>query len=248
MEQALAEQPGGEQARAARAPAGATALTPAALSRAAASLYTDGPVLMRLLQKYRPFICPFESVLGSLEPGSRVLDVGCGGGLLMALAAATGRLSHGVGFDTSAPAIEVAQRMAPLAAARFPGVTLDFHRVGVSDPWPNGEFDAVCIVDVLHHVPSPAWKSVLQLARAKIRPGGVLVYKDMCRTPAWRAWANRMHDLVLARQWITYAPAAQVEVWCREMGLILERREDTSRWWYGHELRVFRVPGGGRVG
>ena len=106
----------------------------------------------------------------------------------------------------------------------------------------------VCLVDVMHHVPPSAWKSVLRLAFEKIQPGGVLVYKDMCRAPAWRAWANRAHDLLLARQWIRYVPVAQVEVWCKELGLLLEHRADTARWCYGHELRVFRKPGGGVVG
>ncbi len=228
--------------------AGAVVSTPAGLSAVAASLYTEGPLLMRLLQRYRPFICPFELLVPLVPEGSSVLDVGCGGGLLLALLAASGRLSRGVGFDSSKPAIEAAEGMARRARERFLGVKLEFERLDVGAPWPAGEFDAVCIVDVMHHVPRGAWKSVLKLAFEKLRPGGVLVYKDMCREPAWRAWANRGHDLVLARQWIRYAPIAQIEVWCKELGLLLERRENATRWWYGHELRAFRRPGGGVVG
>lgn len=227
---------------------GGSALTPGALSAAAASLYADGPVLMRLLQKYRPFICPFELLLPNVPERACVLDVGCGGGLLLALLAATGRLARGVGFDSSVPAIKAARAMADRARERFPGVELDFERIDVGSPWPEGPFDAVCIVDVMHHVPPGAWKSVLRLAVERVMPGGVLVYKDMCRAPVWRAWANRAHDLVLARQWIRYVPVAQVEVWCKELGLLLEHRSDAARWWYGHELRVFRKPGGGVAG
>ena len=50
---------------------------------------------------------------------------------------------------------------------------------------------------------------------------------------------NRLHDLVMARQWIHYAPIADVESWSRQAGLTLVHAEDTSRCWYGHELRIF---------
>jgi len=248
----VARNPGDESVAAAGSSAklsrGATALSPAGLSATAAALYTSGPVLMRLLQKYRPFICPFELILPVVPESARVLDVGCGGGLLLALLAASGRLHVGVGFDSSEPAIKAARAMARRAREKFPGVALEFERIDVNADWPTGQFDAVCIIDVMHHVPPSAWKGVLRLAFEKVRPGGVLVYKDMCREPAWRAWANRGHDLLLARQWIRYAPIAQIEVWCKELGMLLEQRENAARWWYGHELRVFRRPGGGVAG
>lgn len=244
----VVENPGERAAARSGAPASPAAMSAQSLSAAAASLYTRGPVLMRLLQKYRPYICPFEAMLPLVPADSSVLDVGCGGGLLLALLAASGRLARGVGFDSSGPAIESARAMAERAREMYPAVVLEFERLDVGADWPAGEFDAVCIVDVMHHVPPAAWKSVLRLAAAKVKPGGVLMYKDMCREPAWRAWANRAHDLVLARQWIRYAPVAQVEVWCKELGLLLEHRENLTRYWYGHELRVFRKPGGGAVG
>lgn len=202
-------------------------------------LYQDAPRLLRLTQVHRPRICPMAEVLQAIPAGSRTLDVGCGGGSLLMLGVLTGRVSGGVGFDASGPAIEAARR----AGARLPrpdALRLEHRRV--QDGWPQGPFDAVTVIDVLHHVPPAAQAGVIELAASRLAPGGVLVYKDMCRRPRWRALANRAHDLLMARQWIHTPPVARVEAWAAGHGLVRVRALDRAVLWYGHELRVFAKP------
>lgn len=50
---------------------------------------------------------------------------------------------------------------------------------------------------------------------------------------------NRVHDLVLARQWIHYVRTEDVERWARAEGLVLVHSADVDMLWYRHELRVF---------
>ena len=85
-------------------------------------------------------------------------------------------------------------------------------------------------------------EEVIRHACRTVKPGGIFLYKDMVGRPFWRALANRMHDLVLARQWIHYVPIARIDGWAKDEGLTVERAGRTDRWWYGHELRVFRKP------
>lgn len=216
----------------------------AALSRAARAMWTDGPLIPRRMQHFRPYICPFDKLLVHVEPGSRVLDVGCGRGLFLGLLHHAGLLSGdagapSVGFDLSREALAGAKRMARRAGMT---PTVRFEHGDATHGWPSGAFDLVSIVDVMHHLPAVARRSVVQHGAERLRPGGVLLYKDM--TPrSWRALANTMHDLAVARQWVTYTPMAVVEHWARESGLILEHAESFQRLWYGHELRVFRRPG-----
>lgn len=205
-------------------------------------MFQRGPVALRILQHLRPYICPFEEVLRHIPAGSRVLDVGCGGGLLLGLMRHAGVLKlepgAGVGFDLSKDAIVIAQQMAATVGA---GDQLKFQAIGVEDPWPDGQFDVVSIVDVMHHVPANARRSVLQHAFEHLRPGGRLVYKDMTHR-GWRAFMNQLHDLTLTREWITYTPAETVEHWASQIGFTMVHASHHKRWWYGHDLRVLEKP------
>jgi 2-polyprenyl-3-methyl-5-hydroxy-6-metoxy-1,4-benzoquinol methylase len=213
-------------------------LTARDLSQISRAMYTTGPFLLRKLQHWRPYICPFEKLVGHVSDGSRVLDIGCGSGLLLSLAAGTGAKFEGIGFDVSRQGIDLANRMTRKAAEIAPGAKLSFQRLDVDAPWPAGEFDIVFVVDVLHHVPSQSQKPFLMNAVSKVKQGGTLVYKDMCLRPWWMAQANRLQDLVVAREWIHYAPVQAVENWAASEGMRVVLREDVSRLWCGHELRV----------
>lgn len=178
-----------------------------------------------------------------VRPDQVVLDVGCGCGLWLGLLADLGRLTKleggagSVGFDSSAGAIAAAESMR--RAGGFEGA-VSFIHLDVRLDWPAlaGGFDVVSIIDVMHHVPMDARREVLRLCAARARIGGTIVYKDMMDR-SWRAWMNRLHDLVLARQWIRYTPAAEIERWAAELGLKLVHASHHRRWWYGHDLRVF---------
>jgi 2-polyprenyl-3-methyl-5-hydroxy-6-metoxy-1,4-benzoquinol methylase len=218
-----------------------TALTVRELSRLAGELFRDSPWVTRTLQRYRPFICPFDRLLEHIPADATVMDVGCGNGLLLGALAARGCISSGVGFDASASAINSANMMAK--RIRSPGTgtaKLKFEKTDATGKWPGGSFDVVTIVDVIHHVPPRAQKDVLDLAADRVKPGGVLLYKDMADHPMWRAQANRLHDLLLARQWINYMPIKTVENWAKERGLELAEKQDINRYFYGHQLRIFR--------
>ena len=158
-------------------------------------------------------------------------------GLLVALGHPVRR---GLGFDMSAKAIDLATHMAERLRTIQGQNCLSFQSHTVTAPWPAELFDVVCIIDVLHHVPPAEQRRVLEQASNCLAPGGHLIYKDMCRRPVWRALANRLHDLLVARQWIHYVPLERVETWAAECGLRLLHNERINRLWYGHELLVFR--------
>lgn len=215
------------------------AATPQELSHFSKNLYRSGSLIMRKLQHWRPYICPFEELIKCVPEGASILDAGCGGGLFLALLAASGKQITGYGFDISSTAISVANEMSEVAKAT--GSALHFKLTPIEEQWPGGEFDVVSLIDVMHHVPPPVQKEFLLTACRHVRPGGLLIYKDMCRWPRWRAIANRLHDLVLARQWINYLPMDAAEAWAQDASMELIHRADRlNRLWYGHELRVFR--------
>ena len=114
--------------------------------------------------------------------GQRVLDVGCGVGSIDRFLA--GRFAHLCGVDTAPDALGRGHRENPAVTyAAADGTRL---------PFPDGGFDVVFAVCVLHHVvPSHRVDFALELARV-VRPGGlVVVFEHNALNPLTRLAVSR---------------------------------------------------------
>jgi SAM-dependent methyltransferase len=102
-----------------------------------------------------------------LDPlaGRRILDVGCGTGQLASTLTSEGARVTGIDLDPTA--INSARRRAPLA---------DFHIVSASQlPFAEGTFDAVVLVNSLHHIPCGLMIKALQDGIRVLGLGGYLI-------------------------------------------------------------------------
>ena len=110
------------------------------------------------------------------RPGERVLDVGCGTGILTRMVAnAVGAEGEAVGVDPSPEMIQEAKRCAAKAHNRA-----EFH-LGVIEtlPFVDSSFDLVLSSMMLHHLP-PALKTAgLQEVYRVLQPGGRLMVVDI---------------------------------------------------------------------
>jgi 2-polyprenyl-3-methyl-5-hydroxy-6-metoxy-1,4-benzoquinol methylase len=194
-------------------------------------------LLRQVLVKYRPLICPFKDLLAIVPAEADILDVGCGNGLWLYLLQRFRSPRRLVGVDASFEAIDAARK-----GFSATGQIAEFFTSASPQSWPEGSFDIVTMIDVLHHIPPETQESFFAQAMAKLKPGGSLIYKDMCKRPAWRALCNQIHDLIFARQWIHHKDIRVVEYWAANSGLILDTSIECSMYWYGHELRRFTKP------
>jgi hypothetical protein len=64
----------------------------------------------------------------------------------------------------------------------------------------------------------------------------------MATRPAYKAWCNQLHDLLLAHQWIEHMPAENIDAWARSKNLTRVAAGSASRLWYAHEWRAFQRP------
>jgi ubiquinone/menaquinone biosynthesis C-methylase UbiE len=110
----------------------------------------------------------------AIQPGHRILDIGCGTGSLTVLAKRLHPDAHVVGIDPDAKALARAARK----AERW-RVAIQFER-GFSDrlPHPDGSFDAVLSSLMFHHLTREEKLGTLQEVRRVLRPGGSLHILD----------------------------------------------------------------------
>ncbi len=202
------------------------------------AIYSDAPLLERALVAARPLICPREPILQYVPNGARILDVGCGVGSTLVSFALNGKVSAGTGCDINARAVEIAKK----ASARVNLAKLTFLVTKSLNEIPSGPFDVVMSIDVMHHIHVPTQKDFFVACADRVKPNGLFIYKDMADNPAWKSTFNRLHDLVMARQWIHYVPLETVKTWADEAGLQLVNESAYNRLAYAHEILVLRKP------
>ena len=111
--------------------------------------------------------------------GKKVIDIGCGGGILSESMALRGAGVTGIDMGE-----------APLSVARLhsmeSGVKVDYRRVtaeAIAEEMP-GNFDVVTCLEMLEHVPDPA--SVVRACQQLLKPGGQVFFATINRNP--KSW------------------------------------------------------------
>ena len=152
---------------------------------------------------------------------ARVLDVGCGAGLLSEALAKSG--AQVTAIDLAPDLIKVA-KLHRLES----GVEVDYRlqsaeALAAEAP---ASFDAVTCMEMLEHVPDPG--AILAACAALLKPGGRLVVSTLNRTPAAFALAIVGAEYVArvlpkgTHQYRDFIKPSELARWLREAGLELE--------------------------
>lgn len=116
-----------------------------------------------------------QDIAGSLN-GKKVVDVGCGGGILAESMAVAG--AQVTGIDLADKSLTVA-RLHSLES----GVKVDYKSISAEDfaAQHAGQFDVVTCMEMLEHVPDPA--SIVQACSQMVKPGGWVFFSTLNRNP-----------------------------------------------------------------
>lgn len=150
--------------------------------------------------------------------GKRVLDVGCGGGILAESMATRGALVTGI--DLSDKALSVA-RLHLLES----GQKVDYRKISAEElaaGMPDA-FDIVTCLEMLEHVPDPA--STVRACARLVRPGGRVFFSTINRNPKAYLFAVVGAEYVLnllprgTHDYTRFIRPAELARYCRDAGL-----------------------------
>ena len=112
-------------------------------------------------------------------PFKRVLDVGCGGGILAESMARRG--AHVLGIDLANRPLKVAALHARQSDASVAYRAISAEELALEQA---GSFDVVTCMEMLEHVPDP--RAVIDACARLVKPGGWVFFSTINRTPlAW---------------------------------------------------------------
>ena len=172
--------------------------------------------------------------------GKRVLDVGCGGGILTEAMAALGARVTGIDMGT-----------APLAVAKLhlkeSGHEVEYLKTTAEAlaQERRGMFDVVTCLEMLEHVPDPA--PVVRACAELVRPGGAVFFSTINRNPKSFLFAIVGAEYVLnllprgTHEYRKFIKPSELDAWVREAGLMM--REFTGMHYNPIARRYWLAPG-----
>lgn len=154
-------------------------------------------------------------------PGKKVLDVGCGGGILSEAMARRGAQVTGIDMGE-----------APLSVARLhlleSGLEVDYRQItaeSLAEESPE-TFDVVTCLEMLEHVPDPA--SVIRACHRMVKPGGQVFFSTINRNPKAYALAIVGAEYLLqllprgTHDYKKFIRPSELGAWSRDTGLTVK--------------------------
>ncbi len=151
----------------------------------------------------------------------RVLDLGCGGGILSEAMASIGAVVTGIDMGP-----------APLAVAKLhlkeSGLSVDYQHATAeefSEIHPEG-FDVVTCLELLEHVPDPS--SVVLACKKLVKPGGHVFFATLNRNPKSFLFAIIAAEYILGlvrkgtHSYRKFIKPAELETWGETAGLTFQ--------------------------
>jgi len=208
------------------------------------ALYDHAPKRDRLHVRGRFRTCPVALVDAEVPHRGRVLEVGCGHGLVSAYLALSSRDREVTGVDIDARKIAVASH----AQSHIDPETahLEFHQMPTGE-LPDGPWDTIVIVDVLYLLDKAAEFALLDACVARLTEGGVLVVKETDVVPRWKHWVAGAQEVVATKvlritegSSLSFTPIVEIADHLRTLALDVTTRRVDKGYLHPHALIVAR--------
>lgn len=195
-------------------------------------LYPSLQLRLRILIRW--LILPLPKINKTLPTSGRILDVGCGYGLTTLYFALANPNRYLVGSDINSVRINLAQKISRyFANVKF----VEQNLVGDTD-----NFDTVIAIDLLHHLSLSDQKVFFSNVRSVLKPGGLLIIKEMNTVPKLKYYFNYLHDkLAYFKSSTNYLSPLKLSQLLIGSGFHIIKKQNLANIFYAHYLYVASI-------
>jgi 2-polyprenyl-6-hydroxyphenyl methylase/3-demethylubiquinone-9 3-methyltransferase len=169
------------------------------------------------LHEINPLRLNYIDSLAGLS-GKRVLDVGCGGGILSESMYFKG--ADVTGIDLGEKALNVAKLHQLESGAKVSYMLTSVEQLALEQP---ASFDVVTCMEMLEHVPDPA--SIVAACAKLVKPGGAVFFSTINRNPKAYLFAVLGAEYLLnmlpkgTHDYAKFIKPSELSAWVRQNGL-----------------------------
>ena len=160
------------------------------ITRDLVALYAQFSWWRQFYVRFRVALSRFEQIEALLPRNGRVLDLGCGYGVVANYLALAEPSREVIGLDLNARRIAVAQKTVG-ARANITFLADDVMRANLPP------CDAAILTDVLHHLTFAQQEQLTSRVRGLLAPRGVLLIQEVNMQPCWKYWISHVSDVIL---------------------------------------------------
>lgn len=180
----------------------------------------------------------YAALVPCLPRAGTLVDVGCGEGYLLAVAAAIQPDLDLLGVDHDPRRLAVGRRALP--GVRFEAID--------ARTWEAPEADVFALIDVLHYQPPSQQDALLGRLAARLRPGGLLLVREGGDDAGWRSrWLACVERAMVALgrhrgDGVFFRPSSAIADELRALGLEVEVRPCREGTPFANFLTIARKP------
>jgi 2-polyprenyl-6-hydroxyphenyl methylase/3-demethylubiquinone-9 3-methyltransferase len=175
--------------------------------------------------------------------GKRVLDVGCGGGILSESMYFKG--ADVTGIDLGEKALNVAKLHQLESGAKVHYQLISVEQLATEQP---ASFDVVTCMEMLEHVPDPS--SIVAACAKLVKPGGSVFFSTINRNPKAYLFAVVGAEYILnllpkgTHDYAKFIKPSELSSWARQTGLTISDMRGmsynplTQHYWLGDDVSV----------
>lgn len=200
--------------------------------------YSPPNLMVRVYNLLRIAVVPVPWLSGLLKRMSGdVLCLGCGYGTLETVLAVDNPQLQFSASDFNQDRIRSAQH----AVTSVDNIAFEVSDVTVTQL--ESRYDNVFFSDLLHHLPAGDQEPLLTAVWDSLKPGGMLLVKDVDTRPRWKFLWNALHDRIVAGQPLTYLPMTYYADFLRSLGAEVSTSVPKTCLPYAHYAIAARRPG-----